>query len=87
MSRSAFVTIDTELNAIAAPAKTGGKNPAAARGIPNELYTSRPEQILFNIAHGSNDRAIFFLNYLVSSDLVVRNNRGINPGVISAYLS
>ena len=51
MSRSALVTTDTELKAIAAPAKTGDKNPAAARGIPSELYTSAQNR--FNIAHGS----------------------------------
>ena len=36
-SRSAFMTTDTELNAIAAPASHGAKNPAAAIGMPTEL--------------------------------------------------
>ena len=34
---SEFVTTDTELSAIAAPAITGLRRPAAAKGMPTEL--------------------------------------------------
>ncbi len=36
-SRSEFMTTETELNAIAAPASHGASNPAAAIGMPREL--------------------------------------------------
>lgn len=45
--RNAFNTTDTELNAIAAPATHGARSPAAAIGIPTELYANAQNKFCF----------------------------------------